>query len=244
MRTRLVWVDTLGSVLLASAIPLIGVIALWVGPSRVERVVGHLMSFGVGALLGGATLHLIPAAVARLGPGPEMSLLLLLGFLGFFVLEKLLGAHSRRVRSFAAMYLAGDAVHNFLDGMVIAAAYGAAIPVGLAATAAVILHEVPEEIGTYGVLLRSGLTVRRAIRYNVVMGLTAILGALLVLVVGHRVAALNAVLLPVAAGNFLYIAAADLVPELQRERNLRASVWQVAWIGLGIGLMLLPALVE
>lgn len=116
-----VWRNTVGSVLVVSAIPLIGVIALWVGPSRVERVVHHLMSFGVGALLGGAALHLIPAAVARLGPGPETSLLLLLGFLGFFVLEKFLGAHSHRVRSFAAMHLAGDAVHNFLDGMVIVA---------------------------------------------------------------------------------------------------------------------------
>jgi len=247
-----VWAAALASVLIVSAIPLAGLAALSLERRRVEAATPHLVSFAVGALLGGAMLHLVPAALERLGGGAVVWFLFLLGFLGFFVLEKSLWAHGHQVtrpgdgpaRSVALLNIVGDGVHNALDGMVIAAGYIADPAVGMAATLAVVLHEVPQEVGDFGILMHGGFTVRRAIFLNLLTGMTALAGAVTVLVVGQRAAGAAAALLPVAAGSFVYIAASDLVPELQRVRGAAAAARQLALIVLGIGLMAAALLLE
>ena len=142
----------------------------------------------------------------------------------------------------ATLSLAGDAVHNLLDGMVIVAAYSAGLTAGLATTVAVVLHEVPQEIGDLGVLIYSGLTVRRAVLYNLLSALAALLGATVALVLGRWVSGFTEGLLPVAAGGFIYVAASTLVPELRLQRGPATALAQVTFMLLGIALMAIPGL--
>lgn len=237
------------SVGLVSAVPLIVITLLPRGDAPLRRSVRYLVSFAAGAMLGGAFIHLIPEAFARV-PVALVPPLLLLGFLGFFALETFLWVHDHRRRAgvLAAMHpvavlnVVGDAVHNLVDGMVIAAAYLTDPALGVATTLAVILHEVPQELGDYGVLLFGGLTIRRAVLFNLLSALAAVGGALLVLVIGEHTMRLTSALLPIAAGNFIYVAAADLVPELRRERDRWTSARQLLVVIAGILVMWLPAL--
>jgi zinc and cadmium transporter len=243
----LVWIQTLMSVGLVSAVPLSGLLFVRARPDRLRRAVPLLVSFAVGALLGGAFLHLVPEAIERVGPGPGLSFLLLAGFLGFFGLEKFLWGHEhalqgRRVAPLAALNLIGDALHNIVDGAVIAAAYSADSAVGVAATIAVFLHEVPQELGDFGVLVYGGFPPRRAVWFNFLSGLAAMLGATATLAFGSVAGRFTDALLPLAAGGFLHLAASDLIPELQRERRPAASVRQMGLVLAGIAVMAAPAL--
>jgi len=247
-----IWAYTLASVGLVSLIPLAGLLLLRERTERVRRLALWLVSFAIGALLGGAVLHLIPEAFERLGSGPGLSLYLLAGFLGFFVLEKFLWLHGHnrrivspdRLQPVALLNLIGDGLHNLLDGMMIAAAYSAETSVGVAATVAVVLHEVPQEIGDFGVLLYSGLPIRRAVLFNFLSGLAALAGAAITLAIGRFAAGSTDALLPIAAGAFIYVAASDLVPELRREESRSATLGQIGLVLLGIGMMALPRLLE
>jgi zinc and cadmium transporter len=254
--TPLLWAYTLLSVLLVSLVSLVGLFALSQDPGRLRRLQLYLVSLAAGSLLGGAVLHLLPEAVDRLGTGMPFSLYLLAGFFGFFLLEKLLWFHHhgtahageeagagaekgrRAAHPVVAMILLGDGVHNFLDGMVIAAAYLVHPGVGLVTTLAVVLHEVPQEIGDFGILVHGGLSVRRAVFLNFLSATTSILGAVLTLWIGSRVEGLQGPLITITAASFIYIAAADLIPELHRTREPRQSLMQVLMIGLGLGLMI------
>lgn len=258
------WLYALLSVLLVSLISLVGVVALFLQAARLERAIFLLVAFAVGAMLGGAVIHLIPAAYAQLD-GQVAGLLVMAGVLAFFVLEKFL--HWRhehhvgpsaaelevaaaleveppRVQPFAMMNLVGDAAHNFIDGAVIAAAYLVSIPTGLVTTLAVMLHEIPQELGDFGVLVLGGFEPRRALLYNFLSGLVALVGAGLSLLVGAQVEGYAAYLLPITAGSFIYIAGSDLIPELHHHHSSPASksVWQFVMILLGVLVMLLPAL--
>jgi len=246
-----VWVHTMVSVGLVSAVPLGGLLLARRKPGFLQRIVLPLVSFAVGALLGGALLHLVPEAIERIGSGPALSFYLLAGFLGFFAVEKFLWLHHRgdqggahRLAPLAALNLLGDALHNVIDGAVIAAAYSADLAVGVAATAAVFLHEVPQELGDFGVLVYSGLAPRRAVWFNFLSGLAALVGAAVTLTIGRAATGLTDALLPIAAGSFLYIAASDLIPELRRERQVGTSLWQLGLVLLGVAVMALPLLLE
>jgi zinc and cadmium transporter len=247
--TGSVWIAALASVVAVSAVPLIGLSLVAANPARLANAVEYVISFAVGALLGSALLHLLPEALERLGSGPAAPLGALAGFVGFFALERFLWTHEHRrpraaaIRPVAVLNVVGDGLHNFLDGMVIAASYAAEPALGVATTIAVLVHEVPQELGDFGVLVHAGLPVRRAVWWNAASGAAAVLGAVTMLLVGSQVAGATTALLPVAAGGFVYIAASDLVPELHRVRSARAGVWQIALILLGIGLMAIPALV-
>lgn len=242
------WPGTLLSVLAVSAIPLGGLLLLGRGEQRLERVLQPLVAFAVGALLAGAFLHLLPEAIERTGAGPRVFLSVLGGFVGFFVLEKFLWRGHRHEPDdragagppLATLNLVGDGLHNLIDGMVIAAAYTTDPVLGLTATLVVIAHEVPQELGDFAVLVYSGMPVRRAIGLNFLSGLVAVVGAVLVLAAGPALGASGDALLPVAAGGFIYIAAADLVPELHRSRKLTVSLGQLALIVLGIALVSVP----
>lgn len=243
------WVLSLLSVFAVSLVSLVGLLTLSRDEARVRRVAGVLMSFAVGALLGDAFIHLIPEAFAAGTPTLGPSLLVVGGMLLFFVVEKLLRHqhgplhvhhhdHEAGRPELAAINLIGDAIHNFIDGVLIAASYLASPTLGLATTMAVLLHEIPQEFGDFGVLIHSSLGVRKALLFNLGSASVAILGAAVTLALGAVAgSAITTVLLPVAAGGFVYIAAADLIPELQHDRSLRALLQQGSLIAAGIVVM-------
>jgi zinc and cadmium transporter len=238
------WLVVLLSVGLVSAIPLLGLSLIRMRPSTLRALLLPLVSFAVGTMLGGAFLHLLPEAVARLGAGTAMSLYVLLGFGSFFLLERLLARASRRLPRVAALNLVGDALHNLVDGMVIAAAYTAGLGVGIVITVAVALHELPQEVGDLGILIYHGIPVRQAVSYNLLSALTAVAGAVVTLALGSRIAGFGTAVLPVAAGALIYIATADLVPTLARWPGRKPAFAQVTLMLLGIALTALPALLE
>lgn len=144
---------------------------------------------------------------------------------------------TRRTAPYAWLNLAGDAVHNFLDGIVIAASFLVSIPVGIATTVAVALHEIPQELGDYAILVRAGIKPKRALLYNFGTALTAVLGAALVLLLPIDTETIERFALPLTAGGFLYIAAADLVPELHHHSGDRHAILIVAGIAVGVAAM-------
>ncbi|MCI0587087.1 MAG: ZIP family metal transporter [Planctomycetes bacterium] len=250
------WVASLLSVAIVSLASLGGVLTLSFGEGRVRLLSAILVSFAVGTLLGDAFLHLIPEACA--GPGATLrpSLLILAGMLLFFVVEKLLrhrhGPLHRHehpepaARSeLAAMNVIGDAAHNFLDGLLIAASYLGSPELGMSTTLAVLFHEIPQELGDFGILVHSGLSVRRAVLLNLASASAGLLGAVLALLAGSVAGeAVTTLLVPVAGGGFVYIAAADLIPELHHDRSLRGLLLQASLISSGIAVMGLLTLVE
>jgi zinc and cadmium transporter len=187
------------------------------------RLVPWLISYAVGTLLGVALLALLPEALERLPPGPALATLLA-GVLAFFVLEKLViwrhchDAHECEVHtsSAASLVIVGDAFHTFVDGAVIAAAVITSVPLGITTALAVATHEIPQEVGDVAILLRAGFSRGRAFMLNLASSAGGILGAIGMLIASQSVPNLLPYVLSFAAGNFLYIAMADLIPDLHR----------------------------
>ena len=255
----------IGSVLLVSLVSLAGAFTLSLGRARLERVIFLLVSFAVGAMLSGALLHLIPRAYEQLEDGTLIGALVLAGVFGFFVLEKFLHwrhhhgtpeeldggnghhqGHRHEVAPFATMNLIGDAVHNLVDGMIVAAAYLVSIPAGIVTTVAVMLHEIPQEIGDFGVLVYGGYSPKKALLFNFLSGLVGVVGAVIALLIGARVEGFADYLLPITAGAFIYIAGSDLIPELNQHHShsVSQSALQLLMMVLGASVMLLPGLLE
>jgi zinc and cadmium transporter len=246
-----VWLATLASVFIVSLVSLMGIVFIGLNERWLKRAIFFLVSLAVGALFGDAFIHLLPEAYERLG-GMRASLLVLGGIFLFFVLEKFLRWQHRHlpdenggdIHPVGYMNLVADGVHNLLDGMIIAASYMVNLHVGLATTLAVLLHEIPQEIGDYGVLLHAGFSRRRALLLNLASALLAVVGALLVLVFGTRPGGLAAAMAPLSAGGFIYIAGSDLLPELHKESKPLQSLVQFAAMAGGVGLMLLLLMLE
>lgn len=246
----------LGSVVIVSLVSLVGLASLRVEEPRLRRAAAALVSFAVGALLGDAFIHLIPETFAEAGPDAALSrsLAILGGMMGFFVIEKLLrhrhGTFHRHKGDadrleLAAVNVIGDAAHNFVDGVLIAASYLASPTLGLSTTLAVLLHELPQELGDFAILIHAGLTPRRALLLNLASAGAAVLGTIVTLIAGAGPgAAAVTLLVPVTAGGFVYIATADLIPELQRDRSPGALVKQVGLIASGIAVMAALTLAE
>lgn len=236
----LLWILT--STFLISLISFIGVAVLALTKKLLNQIVLSLVALSAGALLGGAFLHLIPESLEALSIGTS-SLFILLGFSLFFIVEKVL--HWRhchkgecKVHTFAYMNLLGDAVHNFIDGLIIAASFIINIHVGLAASLAIILHEIPQEIGDFGVLIYGGVEKFRALFLNFLCAVTAVAGGITGFFISQS--GISTVwLLPFAAGGFLYIAATDLVPELLKEIHPKRIISTYIMFFLGILLMYL-----
>ncbi len=232
----------LGSVVLISLMSLVTILFLAISENKLKKFLMYMVSFSTGAMFAGAFIHLLPETVAEFGFGFKTSLYILIGILFSFIVEKFIHwrhCHNpehvgHQVHSFAWMNLFGDAVHNFIDGLIIGATYLVSIPLGLATTLAVILHEIPQEIGDFGVLIHGGMKRKRAIFFNFLTALTAILGTLLALIIGSHSEYLTAFLVPFAAGSFIYIAGSDLIPELHKETNLKKSFWQFIVLIFGI----------
>lgn len=241
-----VWIYTLVSVMLISLISLSGVLIITIKQKLLKKVLLFLISFAAGAMLGDVFLHLLPEFTSKNDLDIKSSLLILLGILIFFVIEKILHwrhchmtATKDHTHPLAMMNLIGDATHNFIDGILIAGSFLLSIPVGIATTVAVALHEIPQEMGDFGVLLHSGMKVKKALLYNFLSAITSVAGAVLVLAFNvDTEATINAVI-PITIGGFLYIANADLIPELHKDVKPLNSFFQLMSFLAGAGVMLL-----
>lgn len=217
------------------------------------RIVKHLVSLSTGVLLGTALLHVLPEAFEGGADPHRLFMVLLGGLMFFFLLEKAEiyrhthhhegdGHHhhhhfdTEQAGRGGLSVLVGDSIHNFCDGIIIAAAFLADPHLGLVTALAIIAHEIPQEVGDYIVLLNAGFTRRKALLFNALSGLSAVLGG----VVGYLVVgpweALFPYLLVAAASSFVYVAVADLIPQLQRRLPWRDTAMQLAWLAAGMSL--------
>ena len=227
---------------LISLISFIGILALTLKRKFLDNILLILVAFAAGALIGGAFLHLIPEASENL-PIENISFYVIGGFALFFFIEKIL--HWRhchkgkcKIHTFSYLILFGDAIHNFLDGLIIAASFIISPAVGLASSIAIALHEIPQEIGDFGILVYGGIKPRKALFLNFLTALTAILGGIIGFFLSEAIEPLSTLILPMAAGGFVYIAASDLIPELTKEAKLKKSLITFVMFLMGIALML------
>ena len=234
------------SVIFVSLLSFVGVLFIAIKEEKLKKILLFLVSFAAGGLLGDSFIHLLPEAVEEDGFSLSVSLAVLVGLLLFFVLEKFIcwrHCHIPTSKSHphpvVFMNLIGDGFHNFIDGAVISASFLTTIPLGIATTLAVVLHEIPQEISDFGVLLHGGLSKNKALIFNFASALAAVGGAILVLILGERIVGVSQLLIPFTAGGFIYIAGSDLIPELHKETNLAKSLIQMVGLILGIGIMLI-----
>lgn len=233
------------SVLIVSCVAFVGLLTLSMRTDLLRSYVFVLVSLAIGALLGDAFIHLIPGAFATIENPLHVSLLVIAGILIFFSIEKILHWHHHGTDNelhtgtapVGRLILLSDGFHNFIDGVIIGASYLVSVEVGIATTIAVIAHEIPQEIGDFGVLLYAGYTKMRALLLNFVSALFAIFGAAVSLVFGSSTETLVQFLVPVAAGGFIYIALADLIPQLPKSTRAGASIMQLGAVLAGVCIM-------
>jgi zinc and cadmium transporter len=239
-----VWIGALGSTLLVSLLSFSGILLLAMRAKQLKRMVFILVSFAVGALFGNTFFMLIPESYHQIGDGQTIGILVISGLIVMFVLEKFIHWHHNHNVSeeevtapLGYISLVTDSLHNFTDGVLIAAAWMASPEVGIATTLAVVVHEIPQEISDFGVLLHAGFSKRKALFLNFIAACSAILGGILTLTLGSVSEKILTYILPFAAGGFIYLAGSDLIPELNRERSVKKSMIQFAAIIGGLALM-------
>lgn len=234
-----------GSVFFVSLISFIGILLLFFGEKRLNKILIYFVSFSAGALLGGAFFHLLPEASKESGLTLRIGCYLLSGFVACFILEKFIrwrhchilpdGAHPH---PFSFLILFSDGLHNIIDGLIIGASYFVSIPLGISTTLAVILHEIPQELGDFASLLYGGFTKSKALFFNFLSALGAFLGAIIFLILANQIKGMTNFLIPFAAGNFIYIASSDLIPELHKEFQIKKSILQLIFFVTGLMIML------
>lgn len=225
-----------------SAIAMVGSVTLILKPETLKRLLLPLVAFAAGSLIGGAFFHMIPAALDGGSDGLGIGIAVVAGFTTFFILEQLLHwHHCHRAQSeckqpLTYLILIGDALHNFLGGLAIAGTFLIDIRLGITSWLAAAAHEIPQELGDFGVLVHGGWSKRRALFFNVLSGLTFLLGGLLAYGLSFRVDV--SWLIPFAAGNFLYIGASDLVPEVNKQHDFKGNSIHLLAFTLGLALLL------
>ncbi len=239
------------SVLIVSVISFVGVFTLSLKEEFLKKYIFIFISLAVGGLLGGAFIHLIPEALeSSLNPALT-SALIIVGILGFFILEKFFHWHHHgedknepHIHPVGKLVLLSDGVHNMIDGLVIGASFMVSIPIGIATTIAVVLHEIPQEIGDFAVLLHAGYSRNRALWLNFLSALSAVFGVIIAFVLGQAGESFIVWILPITAGGFIYIAVADLIPELHKTKEIKHSIPQIIAVMVGVLLMLALILIE
>jgi zinc and cadmium transporter len=240
------WLYALASVVIVSLVSFIGVLGLSLRTRTLKTLLPLLVSFAAGAMLGDVFFHMLPEISEDSGFTLAVGLGILAGIVFSFVLEKIVHWHhchrveteEKHVHPVGYLNLVGDAIHNLVDGLVIGASYLVSIEVGIATTIAVILHELPQEFGDFAILLHAGFSRAKALFFNFVSALAALIGLGIAYVLSGA-NGLAVVLVPFAAGNFLYIALADVVPELHKESRARSSAVQLISLLAGMGVMAL-----
>ena len=220
--------------LIGSVLSLFGSFILALRKNISEDFAGKLISFAAGALIGVAFLDLLPEAVEVAGEA-DVFIPVLLGFVSFFLTERFASLfhhhHGHGDKPTVLLVLIGDGVHNFIDGIVITVAFLTSIPVGITTSMAVAAHEIPQEIADMGILLANGLPRSKALLYNLLSAFTAIAGALLAFYYADFIIKYLYVFLAVAAGNFIYIASADLIPQLHEKVGENRFVQTFIFLG-------------
>lgn len=250
----LLWI--LVSTFLISLIAFIGALTLFLKERLLNKILTVLISLSAGTLIGGAFLHLLPEAIQKTGIATQnllkVFLFLLLGFCIFFILEQFIGWHHHHsashdeeceIKPFNYLILIGDGLHNFIDGLIIAGSFVVQPVVGIVTTGIVALHEIPQELGDFGVLVYGGFNKMRALFFNFLSALPAIIGGVVGYFFSRWIGGLALYLLPFAAGNFIYIASSDLIPEIKLGENLRKAWIHFIFFLIGIGLVLLMKLI-
>ncbi len=239
------------SVIIVSFISLVGVFALSIKEELLRKYMFLFISLAVGSLLGDAFIHLIPEAFESLLNPVWTSILIIAGIIIFFVMEKFLHWHHHgddetgtHIHPVGNLILFSDGVHNFIDGVIIGVSFMVSIPVGIATTIAVILHEIPQEVGDFTVLLHAGYPRKKALWLNFLSALTAVVGVGIAFMLGGAGEQFVLWVLPIAAGGFIYIAVADLIPELQKTKEVWHSAMQIVAVTAGVAMMLALLFIE
>ena len=222
-------------------IAFIGVFTLAMKEQLLNKILIILVSLSAGALMGGAFLHLLPESIEKSG-NANILIFVLVGFVLFFIIEKVLHwrhCHKGKcdVHTFHYMNLIGDSVHNFIDGLIISASFIISIPLGFTTTIAIAAHEIPQEIGDFGVLIYGGFEKKKAIVLNFIVALTVVAGGVVGYFISKSIEQVAVYLLPFAAGGFIYIAATDLVPEIKKELDIKKSMATIFVFICGILIM-------
>ncbi|MFA6356969.1 MAG: ZIP family metal transporter [Candidatus Omnitrophota bacterium] len=230
------------SVFIVSAISLIGVFTLLFKSKSLDKVFFVLVSFATGSMLGAAFLDLLPEAIEKASPEKVFGSVLA-GLMIFFLMEKFLywyHCHEGEcdIHQFTYLNLFGDGLHNFLDGIIIAAAFLGSTSLGIITTLAIVLHEIPQELGDFGVLVYGGFSRMKALVCNFLTALTSVAGAVAAYFFLDKIEGLTPLIIGVAAGGFIYISCTDLIPELNKQRKVSSSIQQFILILLGIGVIL------
>jgi len=233
----LIWI--LSATILVSLISLIGIFTLGMKTKVFDNILVLLVGFAAGGLIGSAFLHLLPEAVEKRGCN-FVFLFALIGFTIFFLMERYFyWRHCHEgvcdIHTFTYLNLIGDGLHNFMDGLIIAASFATSFKLGTVTTLAVIFHEIPQEIGDFGILVYGGLSKSRALLFNFICALTSVLGAIVGYILSSVIGDISIFLISFTAGGFIYIAASDLIPELHKEKNIRRA--NAAFIAFILGLI-------
>jgi zinc and cadmium transporter len=241
----LLWI--LSATVLVSLISLIGILSFGIKTNLFDKILFLLIGFAAGGLIGGAFLHLLPEAVEECGCNLVFAYALI-GFTAFFLMERYFyWRHCHEgvcdIHTFTYLNLIGEGVHNFTDGLIIAASFMTDFKLGMVTTLAIIFHEIPQEMGDFGILVYGGFSKRKALFFNFMCALTAVLGAVVGYILSSIAENASVFLISFTAGGFIYIAASDLIPELHKQKdNRRANRALLAFI-FGIIFMSLAKIV-
>jgi zinc and cadmium transporter len=244
-----IWIYALLSIAAISGMSLVGLFTLSLSDTNMQRFTKPMVSVAVGVMLGNAFIHMIPEAFEKLGNGTTVPLLIIGGIILFFIVERML--HCRHECSkpheshdIGLMSLTADMLENFIDGIIVGAAYLVSIEAGIAATIAVFVHEIPTEMTDFSVLVHSGFDRKRALLLNMASSVTAFIGVILALSIGSSVTNFAAYVLPVAAGCFIYLAAGGLIPRFLKNNSLSGSFMHIALMAFGVAAMLALKFIE
>ncbi|MBT7902622.1 ZIP family metal transporter [Candidatus Woesearchaeota archaeon] len=242
---------TIISVIIVSLISIIAAVPLLIKKKISNKTLLFLLSISVGVLLSTVFIEFLPEAMEH---GHDLGLVvpltILAGFLIMFILEKFIHWHHNKkcedghcghghAYNLSIINLIGDGVHNFIDGLVIAGAYAVNVTLGITATISIIFHEIPQELADIGVLLYSGLSKKKVIMFNFLSAITAIFGAVVGIIFVEKIPGFTQFIIPFAAGNFIYIAATNLLPQLHRHCCLKDTFLHILAILIGIGITVL-----
>ncbi len=241
--TTIIWIITAN--VFVSLLSLSGIITLGLKQKLLDKLISYLVALAAGTMLGAALFHLVPESLEYL-PARDVMRNIILAYVLFLFIEIVLRwrhchkAHCE-VHSFAYMNLLGDALHNFIDGLVIGATFTTNIQLGIMTSFAIALHELPQEIGDFGVLVHFGFNMKKALIMNLMTALTAVLGGIIAFFLSSQSESIALNLLPFASGGFIYIAASDLIPYVKEEENIQKSILYILIIIMGILLINLLA---
>ncbi len=220
-----------------SALSLVGIFLLYFKTTKLNSLLNLLICFAIGALLGNAFFQLVPEAYFHIESAATTSWLILGGFFLFFIIEQLIHIRhnsNKDIKPYGYLSLYADGIHNFVDGVLIGATWMVSPELGIATTLGIILHEIPQEISDFGILIRAGFSKRKALLLNFVTACTAILGTVLTLWIGQQFSHFSIYMLPIAAGGFIYLATGCLIPEIQKETTKNNLVINAVLILLGL----------